>query len=75
MTITHSPPSVEGPYATYNLPVTSVLGAATMVNLKTSPTDRQQHKQSNGIWNGSQYRKEQAYEQQREQHQYMNSQK
>ena len=29
----------ERPYATYDLPTTSILWAAVMVNFKTSPTD------------------------------------
>ena len=40
MTTTHPSPSVKGPYATYDLPTTSVLWATAMVNFKTSPTDR-----------------------------------
>ena len=39
MTITHQSPLVEGPYATYNLPMTLIMWAAAMVNFKSSPTD------------------------------------
>ena len=39
MVTIHPFPFVEGPYATYALPTTSILWAAAMVNFKTSPTD------------------------------------
>ena len=41
MTTTSPSALVEGPYATYDLPVKSFLWAAAMVNFTTSSTDSQ----------------------------------
>ena len=49
MTTTHPSPLVEGPYATYDLPTTSILWAAAMVNFKTSPTDSQTEQRHSGV--------------------------
>ena len=65
MTATHPSLLVEGPYAIYDFP-TSILWAAAMVNFKTY---KQTRRQSNGIWNGNQHRKEQSHAKQHEQHQ------
>ena len=54
MTTKHPSTLVKGPYATYDLPMMSILWAAAMVNFKTSPT--------NDIWNRSQHRKEQGHD-------------
>ena len=35
----HTSPLMEGPYATFDLPTTSILWVAAMMNFKTSPTD------------------------------------
>ena len=45
MTTTHPFPLVEGQYAIYDLPTTSILWAAAMVNLKNSSTDSQREQQ------------------------------
>ena len=39
VTTTHPSSLVEGPYATYDLPMTLILRVAAMVNFKTSPKD------------------------------------
>ena len=67
MTNTYSSPSVEGQYAPYDLPTTSILRAAAMANFKKDLTNGLVD--SSGIWNGSQQRKEQDHDQQNEQHQ------
>ena len=68
MTTTHPSPLVEAPYATSDL-LKLILWAAAVVNFKTSPTDSYCRRQSNGMWNISQYRKQLDHDQQHEQHQ------
>ena len=63
MTTAHPSPLVEGPYATYDLPMTSVLWVVAMVN---SRPHQQTHRQGNGIWNGSQHREEEGHYEQHE---------
>ena len=53
MTTAHPSLLAEGPYAAYDLPTTSIIRVAAMVNFKTSPICRQ----SNGTWNGCQHKK------------------
>ena len=54
MTTTQPSPLVEDPYATYSLPMTSILWAAAMAN---SRPHQQTCRHSNSIWNGSQHTK------------------
>ena len=63
MTTTHPYQSVEGLYATYDLPTTFVLWTAAMVTFKNSQTDPQTE-QRHMEW--SQQRKEQDHDQQHE---------
>ena len=66
MTSTYPSPLEEGRYATYDLPTTTFLWAAAVVNFKTSPTDSLTEQQRR---NRSQHRKEKDHDQQHEQHQ------
>ena len=49
MATTHPSPLVEGPYATYDFPVTSILWAAVVVNFKTSTTDSKTEQKAYGV--------------------------
>ena len=66
MTTTHLSPLVVGPYATFDLPATSILWTAAMVNLKTSPT---LVGRARAYGSEVSPKKEQYHDQQHEQHQ------
>ena len=66
MTTTHLSPLVAGPHATCDSPTTSIMGGSNSELLRPH---QQTRGQSNGMWYGSQYRKQQDHDQQLEQYQ------